>query len=683
MRSTIELLNFNDEELNFISKKLSELSGNTHLAKLGLSILSHDTSAALVSESSLDIIFASAEERFSNIKHDSGFPLDAILNCLEMANTLNYRITEVVVNFEPDLFITEGLRNRLSHSLSAHNVDQLCSLVLTIDLDQSIKLIQNGKFHVLIDSIIKTFHSNLTPSDCTDEDFRNILKWFTATFLKYKYLGDFVSKLFLGIPISYVRHHDAHAATAYVGMGLQDATVLVVDGHGESDTLSLYKFSSGECLETQRIHWPVSFGALYLAATRSLGFDYGDEYKVMGMAAYGTTACESIFEGIFEVSNGEPKFVGNSYWELSQVKKTGMIRISPTSKLSEFLGSVNNPEEFKEVHFDFAHSLQRSLEKIMLEVLSSIDPKLLSSSIGISGGVALNGLMNEAIRTSGIFEHVFIYPAAGDDGTSVGAALFRLLRNLPETKQKQMENCYFGFLDLSNLEVMLAKYNLKVEKSQNINKDIAELLFRNEIVCRFTGAAEFGPRALGHRSILANPSSARNKDILNERIKHREKFRPFAPVIPLELCEDFFEISDPSPFMLFITKARAKCKLVAPAIVHVDGTARVQTVTSDANTDLYSTVLEFFKLSGFPIIINTSFNLNGEAIVNNYQDAIESFIHMDVDFLAIEDYLVTKKEIQTEETDSDFLRRRVNRYFKGKGGNLRLIDCRARGEWFT
>jgi carbamoyltransferase len=683
MRSTIELINFSKEELNYLKSKLTNFTEKSRPAILGLSILAHDTSAALVDGISSDVVFASAEERFSNIKHDSGFPLDAILKCLEISQKLDYRISEIAINFDPNLFIEEGLRNRLSSSLIMHDVDILCSLVLALNVESCVKTIKDGKFQAIINEMTKTFHQNKVSPENLSEDKSNILKWFTATYLKYKYLGDFVAELFSGIPIRYVRHHDAHAATAYAGMGAKDATVLVVDGHGESDALSIYKFDSGKCVEVQRVHWPVSFGALYLAATRSLGFDYGDEYKVMGMAAYGTNICNFIFDGIFEVSNGEPHFIGNSYWEICPVGKTGMIRIAPTSKLSKYLGSVNNPDEFEELHFNFAHSLQKNLEKVMIEILASLRPTLHSSNLGISGGVALNGLMNEAIRKSGIFESVFVYPAAGDDGTSVGAALFRILHKFPSATEGKMDRCYFGLSDETDLESLLENYNLNVTKSLNIDKDIAELLFHNEIVCRVTGSAEFGPRALGHRSILANPSSASAKDILNERIKHREKFRPFAPVIPLEFCEDYFEISVASPFMLFITKALDKCKVVAPAVVHADGTARVQTVTYDANPDLYKIILAFYKLSGFPILINTSFNLNGEAIVNNFQDAIESFIHMDVDFLAIENFIVTKREIQTEESDADFLKHRLNRYFKRGGGNLRLVDCRARGEWFT
>lgn len=683
MRSTLELLDFSKEELNFFAAKISNLSKNSRPAKLGLSILAHDTAAALVSEMSGDVIFASAEERFSNIKHDSGFPLDAISKCLEIADKLDYKITEVAVNFDPNLFVTESLQKRVSGILASHDVDFLCSLVLAMNVESSIESIKSGKFEVLIGELLKIFQSKVVLTENATQELFRILKWFIGTFLKYKYLGEFVTKLFLGIPISYVRHHDSHAAAAYVGMGEEDATVLVVDGHGESDSVSIYKFNNGKCIDTQRIHWPVSFGALYLAATRSLGFDYGDEYKVMGMAAYGSDDYDYIFDGIFEVFAGEPKFVGNSYWEIRPIEKTGILRIAPTSKLIEFLGVVNNPNDLQQVHFNFARSLQKNLETTIMKVILSLRPSLLSSHIGLSGGVALNGLMNEAIRKSGIFDSVFVYPAAGDDGTSVGAALFRILQDFPHAGVKKIDNCYFGLLDESNLEDLIANYNLNVRKSPNINNEIAELLFQNEIVCRFTGSAEFGPRALGHRSILANPSSANNKDILNERIKHREKFRPFAPVVPLEFCEEYFEISVASPFMLFITKARDKCKLLAPAIVHVDGTARVQTVTATANPDLYSTIQAFYRLSGFPIIINTSFNLNGEAIVNNFQDAIESFIHMDVDFLAIENYILTKKEIQTEENDEEFLRRRINRYFGGDGGKLRLIDCRARGNWFT
>lgn len=683
MRTTIEILNFTDEELNYFKSRLGSLAENSQPAILGLSILAHDTSAALVSEISQKVLFASAEERFSNIKHDSGFPLDSISNCIEIASKLDYRINEIAINFDPDLFIIEGLRNRLSDCLVMREIDFLCSLVLALDVEEVIKAIKDGKFEDLINNMIKVYSLEIDATNNLPEDLFCVLKWFTGTYIKYKYLGDFVTKLFLGIPIKYIRHHDAHAATAYMGMGAEDATVLVVDGHGESDTLSIYKFSNGKCLETQRVHWPVSLGALYLAATRCLGFDYGDEYKVMGMAAYGTDVCDFIFDGLFKVSNGEPRFIGNSYWEIHPVKKTGMIRITPTSKLTQYLGSVNDPDELREVHFNFAHSLQKKLEAVMIEILLSLRPSLLSDSLGISGGVALNGLMNEVIRKSGIFTRVFVYPAAGDDGTSVGSALFRILQKFPTSAEKLMDSCYFGYSDETDLELLIKKYDLNVKKSLNINEDIALLLFRNEIVCRFIGAAEFGPRALGHRSILANPSSAKNKDVLNERIKHREKFRPFAPVVPLEFCEDYFDITIASPFMLFITKARDICKRLAPAVVHVDGTARVQTVTFDANQDLYSTILAFYKLSGIPIIINTSFNLNGEAIVNNFQDAIESFIHMDVDYLAIDNFILTKRGAQTEESDADFLKHRTNRYFDGVGGKLRLVDCRARGEWFS
>jgi len=289
------------------------------------------------------------------------------------------------------------------------------------------------------------------------------------------------------------------------------------------------------------------------------------------------------------------------------------------------------------------------------------------SNIALAGGVALNGLMNEKIRNSGFCESIFVYPASGDDGGAVGAAQYIAFQT-SRFQTKRIHSVFYG-IDYSNEVIATAIDSLGIisRKSNNIHNDIAEALHQGKIVARFFSSSEFGPRALGHRSILADSRRKEMKDILNERIKHREAFRPFAPACMKEYAGEYFEIEGDADFMVLIVKSKEKSKNIVPAVVHMDNTARVQTVGRDENPDFYKTISAFYKITGVPIVVNTSFNVNGEAIVETPLDAIESFLHMDIDSLAIGDFWIEKSENINKIpslTDNELIERRKKRYIE-------------------
>lgn len=657
-------------------------------ATLGIGALTHDSSAALVDDTSGKVLFAIAEERLSNVKHDSHFPFGAIVRCCEAAREAGLAISGAAVNFRAEQFVSHALRNQLRRSFS-HSESEVLSEVAS-----GLLAIAEAPLSGAVDCPTRIhFDRMLLQSPAADwlsEPRRRELdlrmSWYFNCAYKYKVIGRLIGSLLDGVDVAFVNHHDAHAASAYFGMGSASAAILVVDGHGESDTTTMFAARGAKMTSLARTPWPHSLGSLYLAATRHLGFEYGDEYKVMGMAAYGTPRFLSSLEGLVSVGDdGVLRMGETSLMKLGDVRGSGHLRFHFTDEVEALVPARRTGESLGQAHFDFAASIQKITEATGVRLAARAVELAGERKLALAGGVGLNGLMNAAIRRSGVCDDLFVYPAAGDDGTSIGAAQAILLSK-GVVPRERLRSCYFGTkAEDPAIQAALDKMGVRYSRPGDINSTIAGALSSGLIVARFTGAAEYGPRALGHRSILANPSRAEMKDTLNLRVKHREEFRPFAPACLREKVASLFDIDDDAPFMLLIVDSLAVAKRRCPAVVHADGTARVQTVTAIDNPAFRAVIEAFQSATGLPVVINTSFNVNGETIVDEPADAIESFGFMDIDCLAIGGFWVTKTDNADQFPPIEhaaYLELRRARYRERFPEDLASIDLRKYGPWF-
>lgn len=604
---------------------------------LGIGAFGHDASAAIVDKQTGEVIYATEEERLNNVKHSGNFPIGGIHRCEETAKKLNLTISDIAVNFDETEFIKGTLFDEIKSNLNG-DVEEFLGKILDI--------YKFGDYYSLTN---ESFSTNFINSELSklviDEKSREFLKlkmhWYYNWAIKYKNIFQIVCNLYPAIPVRRVTHHLCHAASAFFNSGMEKATIITVDGQGESETLCIYVGDERGIRKVSTTRWPHSLGTLYLNVTKYLGFTLGDEYKVMGMAAYGKPKYYDIFKSMVKVEDrGSIVFNETEYFGRQKVK--GLYGHFYFNFKKPVVRRRYRHEQLRQEHFDLACSVQKFIEDVGVEIAKKAIRLTKIKNLALAGGVALNGLMNEKIRLHSGCDKIFIYPAAGDDGTAVGAAQYVAFKH-SNFKPKLITTCFYGYASTTReIEVELKQMGLVYKKCSKIHEQIAKAIANNKIVARYTGRSEFGPRALGNRSILANPRYASMKDILNKRIKQREPFRPFAPACLVEHASEYFEIEVDAPFMLLIPKVKAKKEIAA--VVHNDDTSRVQTVCRNDNEDFYRTIEEFEKITGIPVLINTSFNVNGEAIVDNPKDAIESFGHMDIDYLAIGDYWVSKED---------------------------------------
>ena len=658
---------------------------------MGIAALTHDTSVSIVESDSGEILYAQSEERFSNVKHHSGFPIGCIKTAMEQLDNLNAYIEKVCVNFDPHLFIKEGIFKEIEslsfESKQLLDSDQFYSSVFQELMDC---FLRKGLEKIDTLEILSSNIACIASINC--EFITGVLKkswrkhhWYLMLFFKYRLILNFIKQLFPDLEIIPVRHHLSHAASALYSSGKKGKiAMLILDGHGETDSCSTYHYQNGGIYElSSPSRWPHSLGAFYLAVTRYLGFDFGDEYKVMGMSAYGNPRYLELLRTMvkFDSNLGTLQMEDCEELKLDYVGGSGQVRFDFTESMNFLLKPRDQSEELSQEHFDLAASTQCLIEECGVKFAKFISENSDSEHIALAGGVTLNGLMNNAIAKTKLFKDVWVFPAASDEGTSAGAAMYQAGQF-----GERLGSVFFGPVRYKD-EILaeLITRGLAYKEYPQINREIAKLLSKKNIVARFVGRSEFGPRALGNRSILAGANFSDMKDILNIRIKQREKFRPFAPAILEELAKDYFDLNDSSPFMLRIVEAQEKTKLLCPAIVHEDGTSRVQTVSKRYNPDLYSILEEYNLLTGIPILLNTSFNVNGETIVETPMDAIDSFMYMDIDYLAIGDYLVSKsnegQSLHTM-TQSEYLDLRRRRYLRKFEHPLQKLDCRVYSKEF-
>ena len=449
--------------------------------------------------------------------------------------------------------------------------------------------------------------------------------------------------------IEFVNHHLAHACSAFYSSGMEESAILVVDGHGtlangadfnpksthsafETQSLFIGEKGSITCLESSA---STGIGMMYQAFTNFLDFGHLQEGKTMGLAPYGSTSKEKLiqFKTTFKGMDTDYSYLVDIWDKNKPVKQSDLV---PWNNL---LNQTNS------YYSRIAYEVQAETERAMLHLTQYAKKKTNKKSLCLTGGVALNSVANNSIVKDKSFDEVFIQPASSDTGIPLGCALHGYYHLMGGERPWRMEHAYLG-RPYSENEIKEAINKNITDLEVTIDSDYkmtAELLANGHIVALFNGASEYGPRALGHRSIVVDPRKAENKDILNSKVKNREAFRPFAPSVLLNRASEFFDLDTQSPFMLLVPKVQPNKLSVLPAITHVDGTARVQTVTKKQNGLYFDLIKAFETLTGVPVLLNTSFNVAGEPIVETPEEAIQCFLKNKMDVLVLEHYLLKKK----------------------------------------
>jgi len=468
-------------------------------------------------------------------------------------------------------------------------------------------------------------------------------------------------------PFQEIHHHLAHACCSFFSSPFDKATILVLDGMGpyKNNTYASTSIWQGEgnnikliSINPERYFSYNSLGHLYSAVTYYCGFDFWQEGKTMGLASYGSPSDISVELNkmvAFLPGGGytiNKDFIGYCF-SLKYLKENIFRKYYAKSAnfrahYEKLIGPARKKHgNIQKSHENLSWAVQDLLEKIIFHLITHLK-SLKHNNLCIGGGIGLNSVVNAKILQSSIFENIYIPPVCGDDGQALGKLLYKKYFIDKKSRNWSMTNAYLGPEDeISDIKAALKFYNKKIvyksyEKNELL-RIVAKNLARGRIIGWFQGRSEIGPRSLGHRSILADPRKAKMKNIINDRIKHREMFRPFAPSILEEYLNDYFYSAVPSPFMLYVFKAKQKAIKNIPAVVHVDGTSRVQSVNKLDNGIYYDLIQEFYKLTRVPVLLNTSFNDNGEPIVETPNDAIKAFINQDLDLLIMENYIVYKK----------------------------------------
>ena len=591
---------------------------------LGISAFYHDSAAALIEDGK--IISAAQEERFSRKKHDARYPFHAVDFILK-SNNLRLNDIDYIVFFEKPFLKFE----RLLETYLAFAPRGFKSFSLSMPIWLREKLFQK-KF--LFDKL--KLH---------DKNFKNIDK------------------------IKFSEHHYSHAASAFFPSPFENAVVLTLDGVGEWATTTVAIGKKNKLEMIKEIHFPHSLGLLYSAFTYYTGFKVNSgEYKVMGLAPYGSPKFKSlILEKLIDLKDDGSFKLNMDYFNYA----TGLTMTN--KKFSDLFGKpVRDPKKDKltQFHMDIAASIQAVTEEIVLRLTKSVATEYKINNLCLAGGVALNCVANGKILKEKIFKDLWIQPAAGDAGGSLGAALaywYKELKNPREIFKDQMQGSYLGpkYGDRVISE-NLKKLNAKFKKftSEEIIKITAKELSNSKTVGWFQGKMEFGPRALGGRSILADPRSEKMQKELNLKIKFRESFRPFAPSVLREKVSEWFNLSYDSPYMLLVADVE-KSKQVRmtdndknlfgidklnikrssiPAVTHVDYSARIQTVHKNTNPKYYDLISEFNNITKCPVLVNTSFNVRGEPIVCSIEDAFNCFMGTNLDILVIENFIMFKDD---------------------------------------
>jgi carbamoyltransferase len=567
---------------------------------LGINAVYHDSAACLVKDG--DVIAAAEEERFTRKKHAKRpipfstyeLPYYAIDYCLKTAGIHLKDIDHVAYSYDPYQLLGKYFEDA----------------TITLPLEPSAHPVEEG-WEAPWDPLFVSYIIN-APRQLTGGYPHHLQERFRGA-----ERSDF--------RWHYVDHHLAHAASAYLPAPYDDAAVFTVDGRGERATTT-YANARGMLIEPLgQVNMPHSLGLLYEKVTEYLGFlQSSDEYKVMALASFGRPTYMDFFNTII-------RYEGK-----------GQYCIEPYDLVETFGPAREKGGPYTQVHYDLAHSLQLALEDTALKIVGWLHEATGSDNLVMAGGVALNCVMNSCIRDHGPFKNIWVQPAAGDAGTAMGAALWVDANQRGGRGAYRMDHAFLGpEYSEKEIEDFLRWSKLKYHRSENIAEEAAILLADNKVIGWFQGRLEFGPRALGARSILASPIHAEMQDRLNE-IKDREDFRPVAPVVTEEAAPDWFVNGGYSPFMLFVFDVREDRKDQIPAVRHVDGTARIQTINRSQNALYYDLLKAFERRTGVPVLVNTSFNTRGEPIVGSPRDAVECFWTSPLDALVIGPFILEK-----------------------------------------
>lgn len=563
---------------------------------LGISAFFHDSSACLIKDG---IIMAAAEEeRFTRKKHDLGFPFKAIEYCLKECNASINDVNYIAYYEKPILKFERILRQFLESFPMGY-----------IAFYRTMPSWVNEKLRV-----------------------RHIIK------RKLKFKGN----------VFFIDHHLAHAASSYLMSPFGEAAILIIDGVGEMATTSLGYAKGNEIILNKEINFPHSLGLLYSTFTVHLGYKANDhEYRVMGLAAYGKPVYYDRLKKLINICEDGSYKLNMDYFVYHY--KMSM----PSKKFIDEFGSIRKKnEEITQRHKDLAASVQKLTEELLFLMANNLHKTTGMKNLCLAGGVALNSVANGKILRNTQFENIYIQPAAGDGGTSIGAAAYTYYSILKNDRYFVLNSASLGpSYSNAEIKVFLEKNGINynyIDDEKNMIKKVAKMIYESNVIGWFQGRMEFGPRALGNRSILSNPCNPKMQEILNLKVKHREGYRPFAPVICAEDAKDYFEcdkkMQQPSDFMLMVYPIKKNKQKLIPAVVHVDGSGRLQTINRKQNSRYYDLIKEFGKLSKIPILINTSFNIRGEPIVCKPEDAYKCMMGTGIDYLVIGNFIIARKD---------------------------------------
>jgi carbamoyltransferase len=577
---------------------------------LGINAYHADSSAAIFVDGIL--IAAIEEERFTRVKHWAGFPSLAIQFCLKEAGVTIEQVDHIAIGRDP----------------SAKLFKKILFLIKNL----------KGSFYAVKDRI-----ANSKKVSSLENEF---------------YLLTGGDKHHIKKKIHQAEHHRSHLASAFFASPYEEAALLSIDGSGDFTTtmLGIGKGNSIEIIDS--IDFPHSMGLFYSAFTQLLGFSsYGDEYKVMGLAPYGEAKHVEQLKKVVKLTDNGLFALDMSYFKSAAkgVISYGEDHIPVAAPLfsdkmvKEFGEPRKKEESLSQYHKDLAASVQRITELVIFHILNHLQKRTELLNVCIAGGVAQNSVANGKISRNTTFKNIYIPSAGHDAGISMGAALYVHHQVLKQDRTPPIFTAYTGSrFDNEEIEQLLVAKKIKYRKlcDEELHATVAEKLVDAGVVGWFSGRAEFGPRALGGRSILADPRRTDAKDLLNTKIKRRESFRPFAPSVLKEYVNEYFEVDDIVPFMEKVFPIRPEKQLSIPAVTHVDGTGRLQSVDKAISPRYYALIEAFRKITGVPILLNTSFNEN-EPIVNTPLEALDCFLRTNMDMLVMENIVVERRGVDS------------------------------------
>lgn len=569
---------------------------------LGISCFYHDAAACLLQDGR--IVAAASEERFTRKKHDARFPTNAIAYCL-----------------------SEG-------RITAGDLDYVGFY------DKPLL-----KFERIVTSYIATF----------PRSYRAFMQAVPVWLREKLWTKDLIAReMDYKGEILFAEHHQSHAASAFLVSEFDEAAILTVDGVGEWATASMATGRGNDIDILRQINYPHSLGLLYSAFTYYLGFKVNSaEYKVMGLAPYGEPKYfDRIMNDLLEVTEDGSFRLNLDYFEYPHG-----LRMTNGNFDGLFEGPPREPESsLDQRHKDIAASIQKVTEEVMLRLTSALHKETGLDNLCMAGGVALNCVANGRILKEGPFKRIFIQPAAGDAGGAVGVAKYIYNTVLGHPREEAWRHAYLGpKFSAQEIESYLRRAGAVYREMDTgaLVSETARLIAEQNVIGWFQGRMEFGPRALGNRSILADARNPENQSRVNLKIKFRESFRPFAPSVLEDYCGEYFEIDCNSPYMLLTAQVREDRRVI-PSVTHLDGSARIQTVSREDNPLYYNLIEEFRRQTGTPVIINTSFNVRGEPIVCTPEDAFRCFMRTDMDYLILDRFLLDKRGQKPFERDTDW-----------------------------